>query len=48
MTHDGKEVAVKVQYPALRAEFSADMFTHWLVLTFADLLFEGEVSLSFD
>lgn len=41
VSHDGRELAVKVQYPTLRDEFSGDMFTHWLILNMADILFEG-------
>jgi predicted unusual protein kinase regulating ubiquinone biosynthesis (AarF/ABC1/UbiB family) len=40
IAHDGRELAVKIQYPTLRDEFSGDMFTHWLVLNIADMLFD--------
>jgi hypothetical protein len=40
VAHDGRELAVKIQYPTLRDEFSGDMFTHWLVLNMADMLFD--------
>jgi predicted unusual protein kinase regulating ubiquinone biosynthesis (AarF/ABC1/UbiB family) len=40
VAHDGRELAVKIQYPTLRDEFSGDMFTHWLVLNMADILFD--------
>jgi predicted unusual protein kinase regulating ubiquinone biosynthesis (AarF/ABC1/UbiB family) len=40
VAHDGRELAVKVQYPTLRDEFSGDMFTHWLVLNVADMIFD--------
>lgn len=40
ITHEGEELAVKVQYPTLRDEYSGDMLTHWLVLKIAAMLFE--------
>ncbi|KAL6043906.1 putative aarF domain-containing protein kinase 5, variant 2 [Balamuthia mandrillaris] len=41
ITHDGREVAVKVQYPNLRVEFAGDMWTHETVLKIAPIVFEG-------
>eukprot|EP00823_Brevimastigomonas_motovehiculus_P004296 TRINITY_DN279_c0_g6_i1.p1 TRINITY_DN279_c0_g6~~TRINITY_DN279_c0_g6_i1.p1 ORF type:complete len:713 (-),score=88.90 TRINITY_DN279_c0_g6_i1:261-2399(-) len=38
-TKDGREVALKVQYPHLRKGFHLDMFTHFVVLHAAQLLF---------
>lgn len=32
VTHDGREVAVKMQYPEVRRRFGVDMFTYDLVL----------------
>jgi len=40
IAHDGRELAVKVQYPSLQDEFRGDMFTHWIVLNMADMLFD--------
>eukprot|EP00455_Lapot_gusevi_P018794 TRINITY_DN2030_c0_g3_i1.p1 TRINITY_DN2030_c0_g3~~TRINITY_DN2030_c0_g3_i1.p1 ORF type:complete len:560 (-),score=59.09 TRINITY_DN2030_c0_g3_i1:65-1678(-) len=41
VTKDGQEVAVKIQYPELRKNFSADMLVHYLILKSARFLFKG-------
>jgi len=41
LTHEGEEVAVKVQYPNLRKDFVVDMFTHQVVLEAAGWIFKG-------
>ena len=41
VTHDGREVAVKVQFPYLRDQFKGDMFIHYLILHVAPLVFPG-------
>lgn len=44
VTRDGERVAVKVQFPRLRAQFDRDMNVHWAVLTAASWLFKGFLS----
>ena len=41
ITHDGKEVAVKVQYPKVRRCFEGDMLTHELIMWSVAKLFPG-------
>jgi len=41
VTKDGKEVAVKVQYPELQTNFNGDMATMSLLLKMVSFLFEG-------
>eukprot|EP01133_Synstelium_polycarpum_P017239 gene17239-20544_t len=38
-TKDGQEVAVKVQYPDLQANFESDVFTHTILLSMVNLAF---------